>query len=86
MKKQVMTPEHELWNDFYERLSGQEGCNFREDKEKGIIWDCPGDHEKPLARAILKSYGNINIKKSLKYFEEHGGRCCDCEIVFNVGN
>lgn len=76
----TLTPEHELWGEFIERLEGQEGCNFRELNGK-TVWTCAGNHD--LATKILKSMGDINIETTLKYCYEHGGHC-DCEILFNV--
>jgi len=83
---EIMTPDHPRWNEFTARLQGPEGCNFHE-KEPGnpesMTWRCKGEENKPFARAILKSMGGIDIKASLKFFEENGGHC-DCEILFNL--
>lgn len=86
MANEIMTPTNERWEEFIERLEGKEGCDFKDkikDKPESITWKCPSKKNKPLATAILKKMRNINIKKSLKYFDEHGGHC-DCEILFNV--
>lgn len=76
---QEMTPQHFRWPEFINRLKGPEGCNFAEDEDGKITWDCNG---LGLAAAILSSM-DMDIEASLEYFREHGGHC-DCEIVFNV--
>ncbi len=85
----IMLPNHPRWNEFCERLEGEEGCNFRKNKDGEIIWDCKAGTDKSKATAILEKMADIemvdiDVKESLKYFEEHGGYC-DCEILFNVG-
>jgi hypothetical protein len=82
-EKQLMTPNHELWDEFYQRLEGPEGCNFRNDDDGKTVWSCDGDMDKPLSRAILKKYKSVDIESTLQYFESHGGYC-DCEVLFNV--
>lgn len=81
-----MTPSNERWDEFYERLEGEEGCNFRykiEGDPNSTTWTCSSKADRPLATAILEKMGNIDIDKTMKYFDEHGGYC-DCEILFNV--
>ena len=83
---EIMNKDHELWNEFIKRLEGPEGCNFRRtdpDDPKTTRWRCGGGDNKDFAVAILKTMPDINIKKSLKFFEDNGG-FCDCEILFNV--
>lgn len=75
----LMTPEHPLWEDFIERLSGPEGCNFKDD----LTWQCDGGRSRPRAVRILLSMDDIDVEGSLAYFDRHGGYC-DCEIIFNV--
>ncbi|HEY7199626.1 MAG TPA: DUF2695 domain-containing protein [Candidatus Dormibacteraeota bacterium] len=74
-------PRHPRWNEFIERLSGPEGCNFRDTR-----WTCHGT-EKRFCREILTRMGLSDraIAISLAYFEDHGGYC-DCEVVLNVGS
>lgn len=80
----VMTTNHPEWEHFCGLLSGKEGCNFKKDEKKRTTWRCAGGNDKSLATAILKThFPNIDIKKSMAYFEKHGG-FCDCEILFNV--
>lgn len=83
-----MTPQHPLWEEFVRRLEGPKGCNFKKDKKGKVTWTCKGGTDKSKAKAILESMvresmANIDVEKSLAYFEEHGGYC-DCEILFNV--
>lgn len=88
----IMKPGHLRWKEFYKRLEGEEGCNFR--KEKGppdedgsfnVIWDCAGGTDKSKARAILETMEGIDVEASLTYFESKGGYC-DCEILMNVAS
>jgi len=80
----VMTPEHPRWSEFYERLSGPEGCDFEEaENVLTTTWRCGGGYDKTYATAILTAMGGIDVPASLAYFEQHGGHC-DCEILFNV--
>ena len=81
-----MNKDHELWDEFIERLEGPEGCNFRRtdpDDSKTTTWKCSGGSNKDFAVTILKTMPDINIDGSLKFFEDNGG-FCDCEILFNV--
>lgn len=82
MTLQVMTPTHPQWEEFTERLSGPEGCDFQEGPD-GHTWKCKGGTDKTFARTILKTMQNIDVEASLLYFEAHGGYC-DCEVLFNV--
>ncbi len=74
-------PHHPRWEEFIDRLSGPEGCNFT-----GTKWTCFGGEDKRFSRRILADMGlpEDAIAVSLAYFEDHGGHC-DCEVVFNVG-
>ena len=77
---EVLTPDHPRWAEFVERLGGEEGCNFREDKAS---WRCGSEPEKPRAEAILRDMGGVDVDESLVFFDLHGGHC-DCQILFNV--
>lgn len=79
----VMTPEHPHWQEFAERLEGEEGCNFRKDGDGKITWSCKGGRDKTFAATILRMMPDIDVDASLAFFEAHGGHC-DCEILFNV--
>lgn len=83
-----MNPKNKDWKRFCELLESSEGCNFKQkvpNDPKSITWECKGGHDKSLAEKILKKYfPEIDIPKTFKYFENHGGYC-DCEILFNVG-
>lgn len=77
----IMSLSHKRWNEFYYRLLGPDGCDFRHN-EKGIpIWNCANDMSFTIN--ILKTMPEIDIDKSLEYFEENGGYC-DCEILLNI--
>jgi hypothetical protein len=75
--KKIMTREHEKFPDFIDDLIKK--CNF-EGEGKETTWKCDGDHRRTTI--LLKKY-DVDIDKSIKYFEENGG-FCDCEILFNV--
>jgi len=80
----IMTINHPSWKHFVKLLEGKEGCNFRKDTKGEVKWKCKGMHNKDLAKNTLKKhFPGIDIKKSMEYFEKHGGHC-DCEILFNV--
>ena len=80
----IMTPDHEKWEEFCNRLEGEEGCNFREGESGSITWDCGGRMNKEHAKKLLEDY-DVDVFASLLYFEDHGGHC-DCEILWNVHN
>jgi hypothetical protein len=70
----VMTPEHEDWEIFCDLLV-----------ERLDLADCDAE-SLVQSKSILKKYfPEININKSIKYFESHGGYC-DCEVLMNVDN
>ncbi len=83
---EILTKEHTEFEEFCARLEGPEGCNFIE-KEEGnpssIIWECSGLIDREHSIKILATMENIDIEKTLEYFNDHGGYC-DCEILFNV--
>src|SRR5260370_39048442 len=84
----LMTHEHPQWDDFIDRLSGPEGCNFRlavPGNKDSLTWTCDSDGGYQLSTQILASMGlrPDEIEESMSYFHENGGSC-DCEILFNV--
>lgn len=82
-EQETMTPSHPRWEEFFKRLEGPEGCNFRQNEAGNIVWNCDNTTERPFARKILADMG-FDVERSLAQFEREGGYC-DCEIVFNVG-
>lgn len=81
---EILTPDHPRWLEFVNKLLGPEGCNFWQDGDGETHWQCDGDLSN--ARKILrKHFPEVNIDKTLEYFQENGG-ICDCEIVFNVSH
>ena len=82
---EIMTPENNRWEEFVTRLESEEGCDFKEKIEgkPTTTWKCSSNKDRPFATAILEKMGNIDIPKSLEFFDNHGG-FCDCEILFNV--
>lgn len=83
MKKEILTPEHGLWEEFFSRLSGPQGCNFRFDPAKGYVWNCKGGNNKDIARAILEDMPSIDVEGTLAYFDARGHHC-DCKVMFNA--
>ena len=77
----IMSPAHQRWEEFMDRLEGPEGCNCQPDPDApcGLTWHC--DHSTTHARRILEDMG-ADVEASLSGFEEFGGYC-DCEIVLN---
>jgi len=71
--------------EFFGRLEGPDGCDFKEDEEGKGTWKCKGGTDKSLAQAILEKMGvePVEIVGFLSLCEERGGYC-DCEIVFNA--
>lgn len=72
-------------DEFFSRLEGEEGCNFKEDDEGKVTWKCTGGNDKSKAIEILKKMGiseNV-ITEFMSLCESHGGYC-DCEILFNA--
>lgn len=70
--------------EFFKKLEGPEGCNFR--KVKGeISWKCGGGRSKVLSIAILNKMGICAADQQtfLQECDDSGGHC-DCEIIFNV--
>ncbi|MFX0066975.1 MAG: DUF2695 domain-containing protein [Candidatus Hermodarchaeota archaeon] len=66
-----MSSAHPNWKQF---------CKLLNAKLQSI--GCFGDLSN--ARMILENnFPNIDIEKSLQYFEENGG-FCDCEILLNI--
>ena len=77
----LMTPEHPRWEEFCERLSGPEGCDFQGEGATAR-WRCWGTYH-ASAILILMGLSTDDVAWSLEYFSAHGGHC-DCEILFNV--
>ena len=74
MRKEIMSPDHPKWEEFAHKLGRaieEQGCQA-------------GRRERPLAREIMRKMGSIDIPATMALFEENGGCCCDCEILFNV--
>jgi hypothetical protein len=80
---EVLTPESTRWEEFVDRMEGPEGLRLKRGRNGQLKWYCSSDLSCPLATAILKSMGGINIPRTLKYFRSKGG-FCDCEILMNV--
>jgi hypothetical protein len=80
----TMTFDDPRWTEFDDRLSGPEGCHFRD--EGGVVeWNCKHGRDKTLSEAILRNMGlnSAEIKSTFAYFEARGG-FCDCEIAMHA--
>ncbi len=69
--------------EFFERLEGKEGCNFRKVNGKGT-WNCKGGMDKSLSIKILRKMkvSDTEMVELLIECDKTGGHC-DCEIIFN---
>ena len=65
----AMTPKHEKWDEFYDRLCEYSG-------------NCKCGTNKDYTKKLLKDF-DVDIDASLKYFEDRSGKC-DCEIIRSV--
>lgn len=71
--------------EFFERLEGKEGCNFREVKGEPT-WDCKGGMNKDLSIDILCNQMGLDTSEVVEFLIEvhNQGGHCDCEIIFNA--
>ena len=76
-----MNFEHPKFEEFIVRLEGPGFCNFTEEHDGRIGWDCDGTLT--MTKKLLGEY-SVDIVASMDFFHEHGGKCCDCEVCFNV--
>ena len=92
LNRGLLTPDHELWVWFIDRLCGPDGCDYQEDGS----WICKGSgtsgvHGKPeslpFSTKILEDFKRagygIDVEGTIDYFIENGGHC-DCEVVLNI--
>lgn len=82
-KTTILTPVDPRWQEFTDRLDGDEGCKFYFDELDEICWTC--HHDLRFSRKILSTYDDVDVEATLEYFRQNGG-CCDCEVLFNVEN
>lgn len=71
----IMNQEHPRWGEFMQKLEQA----VTPDGEN--ITGCQHDHAH--CRRILTEMGGVDIEKTIKSFESHGGYC-DCEVILNV--
>ena len=79
----VMRPEHPRWGEFMLRLAGELYVGLDQKDIKVHLVRCSGTCDKPISRKLLEEFGNINIDRTFRYFERHGG-WCDCEVLIKV--
>jgi hypothetical protein len=70
MSDNILKSTHPMWEYFFRNLS-----------EKLEKIECKGDLS--ITETILKTIIDIDINKTIKFFEENGGYC-DCEVMKNV--
>ena len=73
--------------EFFKKLEGPEGCNFREDDKGKMIWNCKAGEDKSHSVKILEEMGipTQEIVSFLEKCSKRGGHC-DCEIIFNAAD
>lgn len=81
----VMTQKHPRFEEFLDTLASPDHCNFREDADGKVNWNCDNTPNRPHARAVLSEMGfdGEETEASLLAFEKFGGYC-DCEIILNA--
>jgi hypothetical protein len=83
----------ESWSKFIDRLSGEDGCNFRKEPTKKkpegeYVWGCGDAATKDhfgLTKKVMKLMG-IDPEQGMAEINRQGHVCCDCEIVFNMAD
>jgi hypothetical protein len=71
--EEIMTPKHEMWDDFCKILS------YTLDN----IEKCDAETLKQSEYILRHYFTTVDTEKSLEYFRSHGG-FCDCEVLMNV--
>ncbi len=71
------------WEQFFDRLAGPEGCDFREDPD--LTWQCAGGNDKTFSKAILEDMLDDESERNrvLALVDVLGGHC-DCEVILNA--
>lgn len=82
----ILSPER--WEEYFARLEGPEGCDFKEETPGDVstmTWRCAGGFDKSYSRTILAEMGlaKSSIAEVLAYVESFGGHC-DCEVLLNA--
>lgn len=72
-------------DEFFSRLEGPEGCDFKEDEKGKVTWKCKGGKDRSKAFEILRKMeiSEKDIAVFISLCETYGGYC-DCEILFNA--
>lgn len=67
---QIMTPSHPKWDAFkFKLIRVSNKCDSISKKQTELI--------------LIKDFPEVNLKRSINFFEKHGG-FCNCEILMNV--
>jgi hypothetical protein len=78
----VISKEKQI--EFFDRLYGKEGCDFKKVNGK-VTWKCKGGLSKALSVKILEKM-KVSAEDAAEFLTLctlHGGHC-DCEILFNA--
>jgi hypothetical protein len=70
MSDNILKPTHHMWGYFFKHLS-----------EKLEKTECSGDLS--ITETILKTIFDIDVEKTIEFFEENGGYCA-CEVMKNI--
>jgi len=74
----------EQWENFFERLTGPDYCNFR-GIENDFTWDCKGGSDLTFTNVILgEMVPDLDERGRLLSIIDAFGGHCDCEVIFNV--
>jgi hypothetical protein len=79
----AMNPRHPRWDEFVDRMVGQEGCGFGFIRHNSAHYHCRGDHRS--ARHILAGMGfdEATVTASLAWFRRQRADC-DCMILWKI--
>lgn len=69
--------------EFFTRLEGKEGCNFRLDNDDKYKLNCNRDYKLSVKILNAMSIPHDKQKEFLRVLRIYGGRC-DCEIILQA--
>lgn len=74
---------HDQWVEYFDRLAGPEGCDFKT-VDGDSTWKCGSGDDKSRSEKILRAMGlSAQIEDVHRIVNALGGHC-DCEIIFNA--
>ena len=75
----LMTADHLRWQEFVERLAGEEGIHTRFVNDR-LTWSCDHTRRMVFTRYVLEEFG-ADVEASVAWFLDLGW-ACDCAVVF----